>query len=361
MIAKMLFTGALLFSALPASAQHGPQQADTKIDGAERQRLIDTLVNRLDQYYVFPDKAKKIGAALRAHQKSGHYDRITSSETLAKTLNEHMSAEAQDKHLQVYYSEQPIPEDTDDTKTSDEEMMGGLANMRAHNFGVERIERLPFNIGYLNLSAFAPAKSAAATIAATMATLTYTDALIIDLRENGGGDPSTVSLIASYLLDERTHLSDMYYRKRNVTEQMWTMPSLGGPHYGQKKEVYILTSKDTFSAAEDLSYTLKHLKRATIVGEATGGGAHPGDMVRLSAHMHVFMPNGRSINPITKTNWEGVGVAPDMSVAAEDALKTAQIAVLNKFMGAEKNPGKVARIKQRIAKLAGAPAASGAP
>ncbi len=262
-----------------------------------------------------------------------------------------MFAQTKDKHLRMFYSAQPLPEQPKDKKPSAEEQQHMLGMMKTQNFGVERVERLPFNIGYLDLRVFASAKEAAPTLAAAMTLLAHTDAMIIDLRKNGGGDPATVTLLASYLLDERTHMTNIYYREGDRTEQMWSSDVVQGPRFGQKKDVYVLTSKHTFSAAEDFSYALKSLKRITVVGETTGGGAHPGDVMRLSQNFAMFVPNGRSIGPVTKANWEGVGVSPDVSVPAEDAFKTAQIAILKKFAATEKNAGKVERINSRIAKV----------
>lgn len=348
--------GALLVlsgAATTAMAQMpgGRQQTDMSIDAAMRQKLIDASISTLRTNYVFPETAKKIETALRQHQRRGDYDKITSAQKLSATLTEHMNEVAKDKHLAMFYSEKDLPEESKDKKPSAEQRAGQLAEMKAQNFGVERIERLPFNIGYLNLRGFAPAKDAADTLAAAMSVLGNTDSLIIDLRKNGGGDPSTVTLLASYFLDERTHLTDIYYREGDRTEQMWSSDTVQGLPYGQTKDIYILTSKHTFSAAEDFSFAMKNLKRATIVGETTGGGAHPGDVMRLDKHFAMFVPNGRSMNPVSKLDWEGVGVAPDLSVRAEDAFKTAQIAVLKKMSLTEKNPGKLARLNERIAKV----------
>jgi retinol-binding protein 3 len=336
-----------------ASAQPGgPRQPDMTIDAAQRTALIERTIVELNKNYVFPEKAKKMEAVLRQHQKKGDYNSITSAEKFSSVLTEQLVAETNDKHLRVIYSAEPIPVLMADKKPSPEQRAAELVDMKKGNFGVERVERLPFNIGYLDLRAFAPAKDAADTIAAAMTLVANTDSLIIDLRKNGGGEPATVALLASYVLDERTHLNDIFYREGNRTEQMWSADAVQGARFGQAKDVYILTSKHTFSAAEDFAYSLKQLKRVTIVGETTGGGAHPGDVMRLSENFGVFVPNGRSINPITKTDWEGTGVAPDIKETAEDALKTAQVAILNKIMAAgAKDPRRVERIKARIAKV----------
>jgi hypothetical protein len=347
----MAATCGLLFSTLLFAQQlpGAPQQADMRIDGPQRQVVIDGVIRELRQSYVFPDQAAKIETALRQHQKRGDYNAITSAEKLGEILSEHMQAVNKDKHLRVFYSERPVPEDGADSKPTAEQQAAELAGMKSHNFGVERIERLPFNIGYLALNAFAPAKAAADTIGAAMTVLSNTDTLIIDLRENGGGDPATVAMVASYFLDERTHLTDFYYRVGDRTEQMWSSDFVTGAHYGQKKAVYILTSKDTFSAAEDFSYAMKNVKRATLIGETTGGGAHPGDMARLTEHFAMFLPKGRVISPVTKTDWEGVGVVPHVSTTAADALKTAQVTILKQLAATEKNPAKLGRINDRIA------------
>lgn len=353
---KKSVLAALMLSALslaPAQAQMpgSREQADMTIDAAQRSRVIDAMLAELNKSYVFPDQAKKVEAAIRQRQKRGEYDTITSAEKLAGTLTEHVFAQTKDKHLRMRYSARPLPEESGNKKPSAEEQAQMMAMFKSHNFGVERLERLPFNVGYLQLNGFAPAKEAQDTIAAAMTVLAHTDSLIIDLRKNGGGDPATVTLLASYLLDERTHMTDIYYRKGDRTEQMWSSDVVPGLRYGQKKDVYILTSKHSFSAAEDFSYAMKSLKRATIIGETTGGGAHPGDMMRLTSNFAMFVPNGRSIGPLTKTNWEGVGVAPDVQVPAEDAFKTAQVAILKKLAAAEKAGPKFERINARIAQV----------
>lgn len=330
------------------------EQADMQITAATRQQLIGNLIQEVNSSYVFPDMAAKVDASLREQQKRGVYDRITSAQKLAEALTDELQSATKDRHLRVMYSAEAIPESKPETAPSADDVARNLARMRTGNFGVEKIEHLPFNIGYLELVGFAPAKDAADTLAAAMTVLAHTDALIIDLRNNGGGDAATVALLASYLLDKRTRLNDFYYREDNRIEQRWSSDVIPGLRYGQKRDVYILTSKDTFSAAEDFTYALKNLKRVTVVGETTGGGANPGNDLRLLPHFAVFMPLGRAISPITKANWEGVGVAPDISVCAEDAMRTAHLAILKKMAASEKNASRLGELKDRIAEVGSA-------
>jgi C-terminal processing protease CtpA/Prc len=175
-----------------------------------------------------------------------------------------------------------------------------------------------------------------------------TDALIIDLRRNGGGHPQSVALVCSYVLGPQpVHLSDIHWRKDDRKEEFWSLRALAGKRYGPRKPVYVLTSHTTFSAAEEFSYNLKSLKRATIVGETTGGGAHPGGGMPIGAHFGVRIPTGRSVNPITKTNWEGTGVDPDVKVAAERALDVARLAAMRKVRSARNS----AELTREIAAL----------
>jgi len=184
---------------------------------------------------------------------------------------------------------------------------------------------------------------------ATMTLLGGTDALIVDLRRNGGGDPNMITLLLSWLFaaDDRVHVNDFYFRDANRTEQYFTMTTIPGERY-VNKDVYVLTSHRTGSAAEEFSYDIKNLKRGTLVGETTAGAANPGSIIRIGPHFAAFVSNGRAVNPISKTNWEGVGVEPDISVPAEDALKTAHLAALAKLISIEQDPDRKAALEGTV-------------
>ena len=335
------------FAQMPGTAN----QSDRQITASERLLLIDNLIREVDNRYVFPDRAKKVAASLREQEKRGAYDKITSAQQLSSVLTQKLQAEAGDRHLRVMYSEKLIPERKPNTEPSPDDVARYLAITQSDNFGVEKIEHLPFNIGYRELASFVPVKDAAETLAAAMTVLAHTDALIIDLRDNGGGDAAASALMASYFLDERSRLNDLYYREDNRVEQRWSLEVVPGLRYGRKKDVYILTSKDTFSAAEDFTYALKNLKRATVVGETTGGGANSGDDIRLLPNFAAFIPLSRLISPYTKSNWEGIGITPDMKVCAADAMRIAQAAILKKWIFSEKAPAKLEHMNRRITEL----------
>lgn len=350
-IAAGILASALACPPVLAQTPGAAGQADMQMTSASRQQLIDRLIQEVNESYVFPDLAKQADATLRAQHRRGAYDGISSARQLSEVLTQTLQTTTRDRHLRVSFSEQDIPIIKQDAGPTPDERARRLAMMRSNNFGVAKIEHLPFNIGYLELTGFAPARDAAETIGAAMTVLAHTDALIIDLRNNLGGDASAGTLLASYLLDKRTQLNDFYYRRDNRIEQRWSLDVVPGLRYGDKKDVYVLTSRDSFSAAEDFTYALKNLKRVTVVGETTGGGANPGMDRRLLPNFSVFVPLGRAISPITKTNWESVGVTPDVAVCAADALRTAQLAILAKMAASRKDPGELGYLKARMAEV----------
>jgi hypothetical protein len=330
-------------------AQGPAEQPDLTIDSSTRSAVIEGALKRLNDNYVFPDTAKKMEQAVRERIGRKEYDQITSAKSLATTLQNHLQEVSHDKHLRVIYSAEPLPAEGNNREPRPEERARELEFLRTVNYGFEKVERLPGNVGYLDLRGFMSAQLGGETVVAAMNFLANTDALIVDLRRNGGGDPAMVALISSYLFDsDPVHLNDLYFRPDNSTRQWWTLPHVPGKRFGGTKTVYVLTSKRTFSAAEEFTYNLKNLKRATIVGETTGGGAHPGGPRRINEHFAIWVPSGRAINPISKTNWEGTGVTPDIDVPADHALKVAHIAALNKVLATVTQAERQRAIKQAI-------------
>jgi CubicO group peptidase (beta-lactamase class C family) len=291
------------------------------IDAATRQQVIQGAIKALNDAYVFPETAKKMEQAIRDRAGRKEYDEITDGRTLANRLTQHLQEVSKDKHLRVIFNDGSSPFFT--------QQMADPATRREmsakRNFSFEKVERLNGNVGYVDLRGFEPPDLAGETATAAMNFLANTDALIFDLRQNGGGDPAMVAFLCSYFFNERTHLNDIYSRPDNHTQSFWTRETVPGKRYGADKPVFVLTSNRTFSGAEEFSYNLKNLKRATIIGETTGGGAHPVRPQRMGKDFLITVPFARSINPITKTNWEGTGVTPDIDLPAPQALKAAHL------------------------------------
>lgn len=288
-----------------------------KVDATERHRVIHRAVANLKQYYVFPDVAQKTSEALLAHEKSGDYETVKDGGALADLLTKQIRDASQDMHLDVVYSADPLPEHL--RGPSPESLARYREFIEHNNCTFEKAEILTHHIGDLKLNSFPDISVCETTARAAMNRLNDADAIIFDLRENRGGDPEMVMLLAAYLFD---HPEYMYSPRENTTQQSWTRSPVPGNKLADKP-VYILTSGMTFSAAEHFSYDLKMLKRATVVGETTGGGAHSGVFHRIDEHFGMGIPEVKPINPYSKSDWAVVGVEPDVRVKAADALETA--------------------------------------
>jgi len=273
-----------------------------------------------------PDVAEQIAARLRENLVSGVYDRYVTAYDLASALTSELRSINGDKHLNVRI----VAPDFFDQPEGDPEAMRRrrLTSQRRQNFGFRRVEILEANVGYLDLRMFADARDAGTTAVAAMAYLANVDALIIDLRQNGGGSPSMIQLITSYFFEEPTHLNSFETRGREQVDQSWTQAWVPGPRMADTP-LFVLVSPFTGSAAEEFAYNLQSLGRATLIGQTTAGAAHPGDLHPATEGFAVFISDGRAANPLTATNWEGVGVDPDIHVhGGEDPLTTAHLQAL---------------------------------
>jgi len=294
---------------------------EVKLDAAERQRVIDGAIANLTKYYIYPDVAQKMADALLSHENSGDDDAATDGEVFADLLTRQMRDVSHDRSVMMVYNTATEPENP--PAPSLEDVSRYRKEMEENNCTFEKVRILPHNIGYLKFNEFPDASICRTTVAAAMASLNQADAIIFDLRDNPGGYANMVALIATYLFDHPTHLNDFYNRSEHSTEQSWTLPPVPGNRLADKP-AFVLTSRSTFSAAEGFSYALKMLKRATLVGETTSGRGHVGMGHRIDDHFTIRVPGIRVVNPISKNNWEGTGVEPDVKVKAADALKTAE-------------------------------------
>ncbi|HVS03888.1 MAG TPA: S41 family peptidase [Thermoanaerobaculia bacterium] len=316
--------GLVLGSSSAAAAPDGPPP----LTAAAREAIVEDIAAALEAVYVFPESATAMQAHLRQQLSSGAYDAVTTLPAFAERLTEDLQEVSRDKHLRVHPTP-PLPAGATEGPSEEERRARFAAALRRDNYCFRRLEQLEGNVGYLRLDCFAPADLGGATATAAMGFLAGSDALIFDLRNNGGGSPSMIQLLTSYLLPgEPTHLNSFYIRREDTTQQFWTQAWVPGPRLAEVP-MFVLTSSRTFSAAEEFTYNLKSLERATIVGETTGGGAHPVSEHRVEGYdLAVALPFGRAINPVTRTNWEGTGVDPDVPVAADQALDVAHARAL---------------------------------
>jgi hypothetical protein len=329
----------LAFLMLMALSSPAAAQAPaTPLDAAEKRAVVEKAGELLNANYIFPERAAAAKAKIDAALAAGEYDALTTPQAFADKLTADLQAVTNDKHMKTFVMgppPQPAP------------AAGATVTPppRQHA-GFSRVDRLKGNIGYIKLQGFPPPGGPFAVVAnQAMADLAGTDALIIDMRDNGGGSPDGVAYLASFFFDPRTplHINSFVNRKSGTleftTQDFHTRPV---PTSYLNKPVYLLTSVRTFSGGEEFVYDMKVLKRARLVGSVTGGGANPGGTRPLNSRFSLFIPGGRAVNPITKTNWEGTGVTPDLAADEKLAFQAAMREIL------ASNPAKYAALKDEI-------------
>lgn len=287
----------------------------------DRTHQLDLVCSWLAGHYVFPDVGEQVVDLLRTREAAGDFAGISTDEDFGIAVTETMQSINGDRHLRLLHSINAIPGKEDDTaEVADDVAYRDEVILSAG--GIAAVQRLDGNVGYLDIRVLHAANVAAPIASAAMTLVAGTDVLLVDLRRCPGGSPLMVAHYCSYLFDDPTHLTDIYDRPTDQTRQFWTAPSVPGEKFGGTKPVYVLTSSSTFSGAEELAYDLQSRGRATVVGERTKGGAHPGARHRIGPHLQLSVPQGRAINAVTGTNWEGAGVQPDIEVSADDAFDT---------------------------------------
>ena len=332
----IILSACLTLCSIPAWSQ-AKQHPVESIEARHRAELIGDVSEGLREVYVFEDVAMQMVELINGKLERGEYDQFDTVAGLTDQVTADMQSISHDLHLSVRAAQPPPRSSGGEEISPQERAQRRLQSAQARNFGFKRVEMLPGNIGYLDLRGFEDADIGGETAVAAMNFLANSSAIIFDLRQNGGGSPSMIQLISSYLFEESQHLNSFHVRRTDSIEQYWTQARVQGTKVVDTP-VYILTSGRTFSAAEEFTYNLKNMKRATVVGETTGGGAHPVDLVTLDLgdnhYARLSLPFGRAVNPITGTNWEGTGVTPNIETSAEQALGIAQFEILKDLSAA---------------------------
>jgi Peptidase family S41/N-terminal domain of Peptidase_S41 in eukaryotic IRBP len=317
-----------LLAAVFATAQSAP------LEKSEKEAVVAKIGDLLTVNYVFPDRAAMAKAKIASALAAGDYDEIADSTAFAQRITADLQSVTHDKHVRVFAGPGQGPP-------------AGMPPPPPSNAGFTRVDRLKGNIGYIKLLGFPGPGPFNLATGQAMADLVSTDALIIDMRDNGGGSAESVTYFCSFFFDPKksVHINDLIFRKPGTNEyttrEFWT--KVVATAY-LKKPVYLLTSKRTFSGGEEFVNDLKVQKRAKVFGETTGGGANPGGMMPINPSLSIFIPSGRAENPVTKANWEGAGVTPDVIVDEKQAFRAAVLDIIKK-----RDAGTAAAVKRDLA------------
>ena len=294
---------------------------DQSLTKKYKKEAIEKLSQLMNDFYVFPEVAKQTEKHLNAQWKEGHFDQFKDNEAFAAALTESVQTINKDKHMRIRVNRPYVaPENTPERMI--EERLDQINRSRNANSGFSTVRILEGNVGYLDLRGFAGLESGKAVADAYMKLMSRADAVIIDLTKNGGGSPDMVQYLCSFFFDQKLHLNSLYFRPSDETIEFWTLDEVGGAKMPDVP-LFVMTSSRTFSGAEEFSYNMQTQKRATLVGQTTGGGANPGGTRGVNENLSVFIPTGKAINPITKTNWEGVGVVPEVKTTPEATMDKA--------------------------------------
>ena len=306
---------AVLASSAPVLAADDPARA-----------VADGAATKLETYYVYPSRARQAAALLRRNASTGMYDGLRDG-TLAQRVSSDLAGVLHDKHVHLDYSvDVNPPAQASGSGPSAEEVAAQERFYRQIGYGMGRVAHLPGNVGYIDLRYFfqsSDPKTSNLVFDGLIDAVAYSDAVVLDLRRNHGGDPQVVARVLSHFLPPKTHLNDFVERGDDDSKIGGSTYTDDIPNPRITAPLYVLTSSETFSGGEECAYDVQALKRGTVIGAVTGGGANPGGPRRIDDHFSIFVPEARARNPITKTNWEGVGVKPDIATPRERALVTA--------------------------------------
>lgn len=290
----------------------------------EKEKTINRISGLLAENYVFPEKGEEAGDHLKSKLEDGSFDSITDKKEFTIKLTEELQNITKDKHMRA--TVQKAADDNPENINPLFDEFRRKKNRGEENYGFSKVEMLEDGIALIDLRGFSPVDAAFKAAQKVMSLIQNSNAVIFDLRNNHGGSPEMIVYLLSYFFEKPTHINSLYWRRGDVTEEFWTKEKIDGKKMSDVP-LFVLTSSTTFSAGEEFTYDIQTQKRGLIIGEVTGGGANPGQFFELETGIGIFIPTGMAINPITKTNWEGVGVKPDIETSADDALnKTLEVA-----------------------------------
>ncbi|HEV7587154.1 MAG TPA: S41 family peptidase [Longimicrobium sp.] len=344
-----LVSAAAASALIPTSARAQERRDEMPVTPVLADSVALGAADAVATKYVFVQKGEDAARLVRRGVRAGRYRSLATASALTDSLTADLRRSSGDPHLQVVFSirERTAPPGGG-VSAADVARDREAAAWR--NYGFHQVERLDGNVGYLELGRFDDPELAGSTLATAMSFLAGTDALIIDLRGNGGGHAGMVALVASYFFPESTLLTTLHHRDPADVAQLWTAPHVAGPRY-VGKPVYVLVSGRTFSAAEALAYHLQTHHLATVVGEKTRGGANPGGWQMIGTHFGVFVPTAYNEAAATHGNWEGVGITPDVAATFAEAKKVAHRAALAGLLARQAGSDRAQRWREALDEL----------
>jgi hypothetical protein len=339
-VAGVVLSTWLSFSAFAAE--------DSPLNASDRTTIVQTLATKMQANYIEPAVAERVGRAIARKNAEGAYASSASAKGFSAALAADLRELSGDKHFGASVNQGFRESSGAAYLPSSADMNQARDATARQGFGIEKIERLPGNVGYIELRGFGMTEFTGPAYTAAMSLMAGTNALILDLRRNGGGSPESVAYLMSHFfpLGDRRHLVDFYNRSSDTTQQIWLVPTVAQRY---DKPVYVLTSARTFSGGEDCAYGFQAQKRGTLVGETTGGGSNPVGWFSVGHGIVVAIPTSRVTNFVTKTNWEHVGVKPDIAVPAAQALQTAHVAILRTLVSSAKDNDERTKLQGQLA------------
>lgn len=303
-----------------------------KINRQDKNIIIQKAILLLNENYIFPERVQEIKTYVEKRLNTGGYDSINNPQDFLKSLNNDLEQKGNDHHLNIFYGPERVKQIASDEKNEKEGRAEKLTEiwlkkLQYENFRLRKLERLDGNIGYFNFLSFTPLEASRQSIIAAMNFILYSNAIIIDLRDNGGGNAETMNFLLSYFLQDSVQISEFRYRKENEVLRTYTTTDNMINKIPDSIPVYILVSNRTSSAAEGFAYSLQQYKRATVIGEQTKGEGNPGRLFAINDELYMMIPTAEAINPVSKKSIDGIGVIPDIKIQKDKALTKALLEV----------------------------------
>ncbi|MCX6303499.1 MAG: S41 family peptidase [Bacteroidetes bacterium] len=328
----MKFTKIIFASILMLTTGVGFAQKNSGISNKEKVAIIDKTIGLLYENYLFPERVKLIDKFIHQKLNNGGYDSLTKSIVFLETFERDIQQQGNDQHIGLGVDPGRVKQIIEDGQAEKSglkpvETEEWLQKLKFENFRLRKLERLDGNVGYFNFLNFTPLESSMLSLVGAMNFIRFSDAIIIDLRDNGGGNSETMDFLLSYFLQDSVQITEMRYRKDGKVVKSYTVKDSLIIKIPKDIPLYILVSNKTSSAAEGFAYTLQQYKRATIIGEQTKGEGNPGELFVINEDLYIMIPTIEGINPVSKKSIDGIGVTPDINIVSSKALTKAKLEI----------------------------------